>query len=68
MIDAADNWVVQSQKEAGTCTNDNEWQRLLSGPLDGQIGMSLRFNGDTISVGSFNADAAEVADEGEPCE
>jgi hypothetical protein len=41
VIDAADNWVVQSQKEAGRAPNEKEWQRLLSGPLDGRIGMSF---------------------------
>ena len=41
VIDAADNWVVQTQKEAGRAPNENEWQRLLAGPLDGQIGMSF---------------------------
>jgi len=41
VIEAADNWVVQTQKEAGRAPNDNEWQRLLCGPLDGLIGMSF---------------------------
>lgn len=41
VIDAADNWVVEVQKDLGRFANDNEWQRLLSSPLDGQIGMSF---------------------------
>jgi hypothetical protein len=41
VIEAADNWVVQTQKEAGRAPNDNEWQRLLCGRLDGLIGMSF---------------------------
>jgi len=41
VIDAADNWVVESQKDAGRPPNDNEWNRLTSGPLDGLIGMSF---------------------------
>ncbi len=41
VIDAADNWVIESQKDAGRPPNDNEWNRLKSGPLDGLIGMSF---------------------------
>lgn len=41
VIDAADNWVVEAQKELGRMPNDNEWQRFRSGPLDGLIGMSF---------------------------
>jgi hypothetical protein len=41
VIEAADNWVVETQKEAGRAPNDNEWQRLRCGPLDGLIGMSF---------------------------
>ncbi|HVC96400.1 MAG TPA: hypothetical protein VND64_22130 [Pirellulales bacterium] len=41
VIDAADNWVVQVQKDLGRVPNDNEWQRLLTSPLDGLIGMSF---------------------------
>ncbi len=40
-IDAADSWVVEIQKEAGRFPNENEWNRYLSSPLDGAIGMSL---------------------------
>jgi hypothetical protein len=41
VIDAADNWVVQVQKELGRLPNDNEWSRLKTSPLDGLIGMSF---------------------------
>jgi len=68
VIEAADNWVVQTQKEAGRTPNDNEWQRLLSGPLDGQIGMSFalqwRYNFGRL----FSDTAGNRTDEEEPCE
>jgi len=41
VIDAADNWLLETWKEAGRSPNENEWQRLKSGPLDGAIGMSF---------------------------
>jgi hypothetical protein len=41
VIDAADNWVVEVQKDLGRFPNDNEWQRFLSSPLNGVIGMSF---------------------------
>lgn len=41
VIDAADNWVVKSQKEAGRIPSDNEWNRFITSPLDGVIGMSF---------------------------
>ena len=41
VIDAADSWVLETLKDAGRAPNDNEWQRFLSGPLDGMIGMSF---------------------------
>jgi hypothetical protein len=40
IIDAIDNWVIEVQKDLGRAPNDNEWQRFLSSPLDGKIGMS----------------------------
>jgi hypothetical protein len=68
VTEAADNWVIQTQKEAGRAPNDNEWQRLLSGPLDGQIGMSFalqwRFNFGRL----FNANAPELIEEEGPCD
>ncbi len=36
VIDAADNWITETQKEVGRLPNDNEWNRLLSSPLNGK--------------------------------
>ena len=41
VIDATESWVNETQKESGRIPNDNEWTRLVSGPLDGLIGMSF---------------------------
>ncbi len=41
IVDAADNWLDQVLKDAARPANDHERGRLLSGPLDGMIGMSL---------------------------
>lgn len=41
VIDAAENWVVETVKDAARAVNDFEWKRLLASPLDGKIGMSL---------------------------
>jgi len=41
VVEAADNWVVQTQKEAGRAPSENEWNRLVNSPLDGLIGMSF---------------------------
>lgn len=41
VVDALDNWVLETLKEAGRAPNENEWQRLKMGPLDGMIGMSF---------------------------
>jgi hypothetical protein len=40
VIDAADNWVIETQKDLARFPNSNEWARILTSPLDGQIGMS----------------------------
>lgn len=40
VIDAADNWVIETQKDLGRFPNSNEWARILTSLLDGQIGMS----------------------------
>jgi hypothetical protein len=37
---AADNWVIETQKDLARFPNSNEWARILTSPLDGQIGMS----------------------------
>ena len=36
-----DDWVTEFLKDASRVPNDNEWERLLSSPLDGKIGMSF---------------------------
>lgn len=41
LINAVDNWVIETQKDAGRFPNDSEWTRFLRSPLDGRIGMSL---------------------------
>ena len=41
IIDAADNWVVENYKDFARLPNENEWGRLLTSPLNGQIGMSF---------------------------
>jgi hypothetical protein len=41
IIDAADNWVIETHKDFGRIPNDNEWERLKRGPLNGRIGMSF---------------------------
>ena len=40
VINAADNWVIEIHKDFGRYPNDNEWERFMRSPLDGQIGMS----------------------------
>jgi hypothetical protein len=61
IVDAADNWVVEVRKDTARAANDNEWKRLLSGPLNGVIGMSLalqwRYNfGPLFGAGGENND------------
>ena len=41
IIDAADNWVVETHREVARMPTENEWHRLISGPLNGRIGMSF---------------------------
>lgn len=41
VIDGSDNWVVRTHKDAARTPTENEWNRLVSGPLDGKIGMSF---------------------------
>lgn len=56
IINAAENWVILTQKDNGRYVNDNEWHRFLTSPLDGKIGMSFalqwRYNFGTL----FNHD------------
>jgi len=41
VIDALENWVIETRKDSARAPNDDEWRRFLVGPLDGMIGMSL---------------------------
>ena len=41
IINAAENWVILTQKDNGRYANDNEWHRFLLSPLNGKIGMSF---------------------------
>jgi len=41
VIDQLENWLTEALKDASRIPNDNEWERLMSGPLDGKIGMSF---------------------------
>lgn len=41
IIEAADNWVIETHKDFGRIPNDNEWERLKRSPLNGRIGMSF---------------------------
>jgi hypothetical protein len=40
VVNAADNWVIETQKDFGRYPNESEWHRFLQSPLDGVIGMS----------------------------
>ncbi len=40
VTNAADNWVIETQKDFARYPNDTEWERFISSPLDGVIGMS----------------------------
>jgi len=40
-VNAADNWVIETQKDFARYPNETEWERFLRGNLDGQIGMSF---------------------------
>lgn len=56
VVEAADNWLMQTHKSTGRAPTDNEWHRLVSGPLDGKIGMSFalqwRYNFGRIFKGA----------------
>jgi len=41
VLEAADDWIVEVLKDAARSPSSDEWSRLKSGPLDGQIGMSF---------------------------
>jgi len=35
------NWVVSTLKDASRAPSETEWNMLVNGPLDGEIGMSF---------------------------
>jgi hypothetical protein len=41
IVDLADDWVVLKWREAARLPNENEWNRLLRSPLDGELGVSF---------------------------
>jgi hypothetical protein len=41
VIDAADNWIIETVKDAARAPNDDEWKRFLASSLNGKISMSL---------------------------
>jgi hypothetical protein len=59
-IDAADNWVVETQKDFARFPNDNEWNRFLTGPLDGRIGMSYALQWRYNFAKVFSAESADL--------
>ena len=63
VIDAADNWVIDVLRDAARAPSENEWQRLRSGPLDGQIGMSFALQWRYNFGHLFGVDACEVPPE-----
>lgn len=48
IIDALDNWVIDTWKDAARAPSEQEWRQFKNSPLDGAIGMSFalqwRFN------------------------
>ena len=51
---AADDWVLETQREAARLPSEDEWARFLTSPLDGQITMSpalqWRYNFECLFV------------------
>ena len=41
IIDAMENWIIETRKDSARAPSPNEWKQFLAGPLDGMIGMSL---------------------------
>ena len=50
VLDAADNWVIDHHAVAARLPNENEWQRLLVSPRNGEIGMTSPSSGGTTSA------------------
>jgi hypothetical protein len=62
VLDAMENWVGATHKDFGRYPNDNEWVRLASGPLDGQIGISFALQWRYNFGGLFGADSDSSED------
>jgi len=62
VIDALDNWVIESLQEAARMPGAAEWKLLKEGPLNGKIGMSFalqwRFNFGRIFNGNAKDECA----------
>lgn len=62
VVDQLENWLTEVLKDASRAPNDNEWGRLINGPLDGKIGMSFalqwRYNFGRL----FGANGADEED------
>ena len=56
-IEALDNWVLNTLRETSRAPNDNEWERLKTGPLDGRIGLSFALQWRYNFGHLFGADA-----------
>lgn len=41
VLEQIDNWLIEVLMDSSRAPNDNEWSRLLSGDLDGKIGISF---------------------------
>lgn len=41
IINCCNDWVIENQKEFARVPNDNEWERFLISPLNGQISISF---------------------------
>lgn len=60
VIDAADSWVDETTKEAGRLPNENEWNRYISSPLDGAIGISFALQWRYGFRGLFTANGGDA--------
>lgn len=63
VVDAADSWVIEAQKDFGRFPNDNEWNRFLASPLDGRIGMSYALQWRYNFAKVFGAEEEEESEE-----
>lgn len=63
VVDAADSWVIEVQKDFARFPNDNEWNRYLASPLDGRIGMSYALQWRYNFAKVFGAEEEEESEE-----